>query len=126
MRVVLITLLLVLPVSADDLVMKDGKTIEWTSLKDLGESYEVETKAGVKMEVKKSEISKIDFRSRNSDTSNAAKADAALTGATFSFDKSIKLTQFDLIKGIDPKAAASGEWKVAAGVLFCDGSKLGG
>jgi len=126
MRAFLISLVLVLPASADDLVMKDGKMIEWTSLKDLGESYEVETKGGVKIEVKKSEISRIDFRSRASDSSNAAKADAALTGAVFSFGKSVRLAQYDLIKSIDPNAAASGEWKVAAGVLFCDGSKLGG
>ena len=111
-RTVLVAFLLVLPAAADELVMKDGKTIAWSSLKDLGESFEIETKDGVKLEVKKSDVSRIDFRSRNSDTSDAAKADAALTGASFTFDKSIKLTQFDLLKSVDVKAAASGEWKV--------------
>ena len=47
-------------VLADDLVLKGDKKIEWTSLRDLGESYEVELKGGVKLEVKNSDIAKID------------------------------------------------------------------
>ncbi|HVE42499.1 MAG TPA: hypothetical protein VNM14_21650 [Planctomycetota bacterium] len=126
MRLLIIALLLALPAAADELVLKNGTTVEWTSLKDLGESFEVESKGGVKLEVKKSEVARIDFRSRASDASDAAKADAALTGATFTFDKSLKLVQFDLLKSIDTKESKTGDWKIANGVMLADGSKLGG
>lgn len=112
--------------SADELVLKDGKKVEWVSLKDLGESFEVESKNGVKLEIKKSEVARIEFRSRAADRSDAVKVDALLTGASFTFDKSIKLVQFDLLKSIDTKAAASGDWKLNKGVLDADGTKLGG
>jgi hypothetical protein len=126
MRFLLIAMLLALPAAADELVLKDGKRIEWTHLKDLGESFEVESKGGVKLEVKKSEVARIEFRSRAADASEGVKADAALTGATFTFDKSLKLIQFDLLKSIDTKAAASGEWKMVKDAMLADGSKLGG
>ncbi len=119
-------LLLGSALSADELVLKDGKKVEWVSLKDLGESFEVESKGGVKLEVKKSDIARIEFRSRASDRSDAVKVDALLTGASFTFDKTVKLLQFDLLKSIDPKAATSGDWRLSKGVLDADGTKLGG
>ena len=80
MRCFLALLLIALPIGADELVLKDGKRVEWTSLKDLGESFEVESKGGVKLEVKKSDVARIEFRSRVADASDAAKSDAVLTG----------------------------------------------
>ena len=126
MRFLLIALLLAAPAAADDLILKDGKKIEWTGLKDLGESIEVESKGGVKLEVKKSDVARIDFRSHAADDSDAAKAEASLTGASCVVDKSIKLVQYDVLKAINTKAAASGEWKLSNGTLLADGSKLGG
>src|SRR6185295_2426514 len=114
--------------SADELILKDGKSVKWSSLKDLGESFEVETTDGVKLEIKKADVARIEFRARTAEASDSAKADAALTGATFSFDKKVKLVQYDLLKSLDPKAGegAGADWKVNKGVLQADGSKMGG
>lgn len=112
---------------ADELVLKDGKRIELLGYRDLGESIEAESTGGVKVEIKKSEIARVDFKSRAAESSEAAKADAVLTGAFFAFDKKIKLASFDLIRSIDPKKdTVRGTWKLVSGALLGDGTNLGG
>jgi hypothetical protein len=43
----------------DELVLKDGKTVPYTVMRDLGDSCEIETPDGVKLEIKKDQISKV-------------------------------------------------------------------
>lgn len=113
--------------NADDLVLKDGKRIELVAYRDLGESIEVESRGGVKVEIKKSDIARIELKSRASESSDAAKAEAVLTGAVFIFDKKLKLTSFDLLRSIDPKKdTVRGTWKLTSGSLIGDGTSLGG
>jgi hypothetical protein len=50
---VLATLILAGTVSADELVLKDGKKIEWKTITDEGDTYEVTTPQGTKITVKK-------------------------------------------------------------------------
>jgi hypothetical protein len=58
---VFVSLFLAGLVAGDELVLKDGKKIAWTSLRDLGDSVEVELPQGTKLTVPKSEIDKVVF-----------------------------------------------------------------
>jgi hypothetical protein len=108
--------------SADELVLKDGKTVVWTALRDLGDSYEVETPDGVKLEYRKSDVAK--FVSKDRLRVQKEAATAPLTGATSTWDKSKKLVQMDLLRQIDPKRdGVRGTWKFSGGALVCDVSK---
>jgi len=99
------------PLSADDIILKDGKMIEWKSIVDLGESYEVETTNGKKMTVKKADIERIEVK----DTGVPL-----LTGATFTFDKKAKLATVDLSRFCDlKKGQVFGTWTTANGALSC-------
>lgn len=102
-------LLLGLPVAADEIVLKDGKKIAWTSIKDLGETYEVDT-AGVKTTVRKADVDRI--------TTVVGKEAAPLTGASFTFEKKKKLTITNLLAGLDlKKAIFQGNWSLKGAEL---------
>ena len=91
-----------MPVSADEILMKDGSKIEWTALRDKGETYEVETVQGGKVVIRKSEVERI--------VPVQPKAAAVLAGATFTFDKKAKLETVDFVKLVNQKNAVSGAW----------------
>jgi hypothetical protein len=94
--------------SADTLVLKDGSKVEWHSLRDQGDSYEVETARGTKITVKKSDVERFD-RSIPQDP---------LTGATFTFDKKTVLVAVDVMRTLDAKKGLqTGSWKVSNGTL---------
>src|SRR5436189_6406953 len=99
MRTITLCILLALPALADELVLKDGKRVKWTVLKDLGDSFEVETADGVKIEIKKSDVAKFESKSVTAaKREEAAAAGAAITGATFTWEKGRKLNQFDILR----------------------------
>lgn len=86
------------PLRADTLETKDGKLVEWKSLSDLGESYEVLTARGERITLKKDQIEKL----------SGAGQSSPLTGAVFS-----KLTgrvrTTNCLGLIDPKRDLFGE-----------------
>lgn len=113
--------------SADELVLKDGKIVKWASLKDLGDTYEVETTDGVKLEVKKTEVVRVTTVPKSAAQKDATLKDAVLTGAAFTFDKGRKLQQFDLLRSIDlKKDAVMGTWKGAGGSITGDCKQTSG
>lgn len=94
----------------DDLVLKDGRKIEWKALVDLGDSYDIQTKQGEKLSIKKEDVENF----VKTEVSNVA----PLSGAVFVFDKKRKLDTIDLLSKIDPKKDAfSGNWKFMGGTL---------
>lgn len=100
------------PLYADELLLKDGKKIEWISMKDAGDVIEIETKQGTKISVAKKDIDRVVF----------ATPQAPLTGATFTFDKKRKLESVDLLTKIDPKKALNGEARLGGGTLTISGT----
>lgn len=96
--------------SADELILKDGKKIEWVTLHSDNDSYEVTTPQGTKVIVKKVEVDKI----------IPSSFAGPLTGATFAFDKKRKLETVDLLAKIDPKKG------VVTGSASLNGGKLSG
>lgn len=110
MRKIAATLLFALAASAhgDELKLKDGKTLEWAALRDQGEYYELETPAGTKVMVKKSDVDRV----------VTTAPQAALTGATFAFDRKAKLVTVDLLQKIDPKKdGVVGAWSLKGPAL---------
>lgn len=102
--------------SADELVLKDGKIVTWETLRDLGDSYEIETPDGVKLEIRKDQILKVVHKDRARVQKD--KAAEVLAGATFTWDKGRKLQQYDLLASMDPKKdTIRGNWKLTGGVL---------
>lgn len=93
----------------DEIVLKDGKKIEWVALRDLGDTLEVETKQGAKLTFKRSEVEKINL--------TPAAILPPLTGATFTFDKKRKMETVDLLAKVDIRKAIAGDWKYKDGVL---------
>jgi len=107
----------------DELVLKDGKTVTWTQLSDLGDTYEVTTPDGLKLEIKKSDVAT--FVPKDRARIQKEKALAPLTGATFTWEKGMKLQEYDLLKAVDLKRdAVLGEWKYVGRALQGAG-KLG-
>jgi hypothetical protein len=80
------------PSFADEIVMKDGKTISWRSLVDQGQDYEVTTTDGKKITVHKAEIERV----------TVDPSGAPLAGATFTKIAG-KVKTADGLKAIDPK-----------------------
>lgn len=92
----------------DELVLKDGKTVSWKSITDGGDVYEVVTDEGAKVTIQKSDV--VSFQK--------TKPATALTGATMTFDRKVKLTTTDLLKAVDAKRdAVAGSWTLAGGKL---------
>lgn len=110
MKYFLATILLALPVgvSADELVLKDGKKLEWKTLSDEGDTYEITTPQGTKITVKKDEV----------DSFTKKKTEGPLTGAQFTFDKKRKIEVVDLLAKVDTKKnTVSGSFTFTAGKL---------
>lgn len=98
---------------ADELVLKDGRKVEWKTISDAGDSYEIETSTGAKVSVKKSEVERFTTVDRQS----------PLTGASITFDKKLKLSAVDLLEKADPKRdGLTGIWKMAGGRLSGQGA----
>lgn len=96
-------------VLADTLTTRDGKSIEWTAIRDLGDSVEVETVKGEKLTIKKADVEKITL----------GPSTPPLTGASFTFDKARKTDTVDLLSKIDLKRdVVSGQWKMASDGLI--------
>jgi hypothetical protein len=113
----LLSVLLSSSAAADEIVLKNGKTVEWASMKDLGDTYDVETKTGERMKIDKNDIARVVVIPQ--------RVEGPLTGASFSFDKKTKLVTRDLLAEIDPKRdTVTGDWKKAAGAL--NGVPVGG
>lgn len=98
-----------LPSHADVLELKDGRKIEWLSLKDCGDSYEVETPERKKVNVKKDDVAKFVQSQR-----------IALTGASMTWERPKGVAAANLLALVDTKRdAVSGDWKVNRGSLVC-------
>jgi hypothetical protein len=103
----IVALLLALPCLADEVLLKDGRKIEFRSLEDAGATYTVTTPEGTRVVVKRADVE------------GFAKTEpaSALTGASISFDKKSKTDSVDLLKKIEDKDFLIGSWK-----LLPDGS----
>jgi|SRR5579859_5563229 len=109
MKATILSLVLGLGVNclADEVVLKDGRRIEWAKLEDLGDTYVITTPENQRVVVKRSEVESI------------AKTEhvSPLTGAQASFDKKAKLDLVDLLKRVE---FSSGTWKQSPdGSVFC-------
>lgn len=100
--------------SADELVMKDGKKIEFKSLSDEGDHYDVTTPQGTKITVMKEDVEKL---------VPIVKMSTALTGAAFTFDKKRKLDTVDLLTKIDLKRDSVSGWRFTGGALIGTGTQ---
>jgi hypothetical protein len=106
--VLLLGLSLVSSTQADELILKDGKKIEWVTLHSENDTYEVTTPQGTKVVVKKADVERI----------VPANSSGPLTGATFSFDKKRKLETVDLLARVDiKKGVVSGSASMIGGKL---------
>jgi hypothetical protein len=107
----ILTVLLCSLALGDELILKDGKKIEWKALSDEGDTYEVTTPQGTKVTVKKDDVDRL----------AKSRLPELLTGAQFAFDKKRKLQTLDLLSRIDLKrdvlAAGGTDWKAAGGTL---------
>ena len=93
---------------ADDVVMKDGRKIEFKSVEDAGDTYVVITPENTRLVVKRGDVEAF------------AKTEhvSPLTGAQVSFDKKAKLETNDLLKRAEFQAGA---WKTAPdGSVSCE------
>lgn len=101
-------MVLAAPALADELILKDGKKIEWVTIRDAGDTYEIETPQGTKVSVKKDDVDRL----------AKTRLPEVLTGATFTFDKKRKLETVDLMKHVNLKGdSVTGSWRVSAGAL---------
>lgn len=110
MRYLSIAFLLALPSWADEIQTKDGKKVEFKTLTDEGEFWDVTTPQGTKVTIKKTDFDKL---------IPSGQKDVPLTGAQFTFDKKRKLETVDLLTKLPDlkKDAIGGTWKLAGGAL---------
>jgi len=118
--VALVVLLIPFPLLGDEIVLKDGRRIEWKSLEDVGETYTIVTPEGGRVVVKRSEV----------ESFAKTEPSVPLAGATMTFDKKAKVESVDLLKRIETeKDFLSGNWKFQSGVLVgsspADGVAIG-
>jgi hypothetical protein len=85
---------------ADDVVMKDGRKIEFKSIEDAGDTYVIVTPENTRVVVKRGDV----------DSFAKTEHVSPLTGAQVSFDKKAKLDTADLLKKAE---FVSGAWKTA-------------
>jgi hypothetical protein len=92
-----------LPCFADDVLLKDGRRVEFKTLEDAGATYTITTPEGVRIVVKRTEVE------------GFAKTEPAtpLTGASVSFDKKSKTDNVDLLKKVEDRDFLAGVWKFA-------------
>src|SRR5947208_758449 len=102
MRFMLVLVLLAAIARADEIQTKDGKKIGFKALVDMGDSFEITTATGAKVTVKKEDFDKLVL---------AGAKEAPLTGASFTFDKKLKLNSVNLLGVVNPKKdSVGGEW----------------
>jgi hypothetical protein len=105
----LVLVLLAAIARADEIQTKDGKKIEFKALVDMGDSFEITTPTGAKVTVKKEDFDKLVL---------AGAKEAPLTGASFTFDKKLKLNSVNLLGVVNPKKdSVGGEWSVSGAGL---------
>lgn len=93
---------------ADTLILKDGRKIEWISIRDLGDSYEVETPDKKKVSIKRADV----------DRFIQGQPVSSLTGATMTYERPKNVAAVNLLGQIQPKRdAINGDWRLAAGGL---------
>jgi hypothetical protein len=93
---------------ADDVVMKDGRKIEFKTLEDAGDTYVITTPENTRLVVKRGDV----------DSFAKTEHVSPLTGATVSFDKKAKLNVDDLLKRAE---FMTGSWKTAPdGSVSCE------
>lgn len=109
-------LILVGTAGADEVVLTNGKTIQFRILKDAGDQIEVQTVDNQTMSISKKDVKEIKLSIPK----------APLTGATFSGDTTSAADKpVNLLATIDPKKhGVSGEWKFAAGALNVGGTGM--
>jgi predicted RNA-binding protein with TRAM domain len=91
---------------ADEIHLTDGRKLEWTLIKDLGDSYEVVTVQGPRVTIKKADVEKF-----------VKITPQALTGAAVTLEKKRKVGTVDLLKTVDPGKSSAGTWQVLNGRL---------
>lgn len=97
------------PAAADILVLKNGEKVEWVTLRDKGNVYEVETPQKKILSIRKTDVERF---------VRSAEQAAELTGAVFVKAKSKPVNLLGLV---NPKRdSVSGDWKFTAGKLSCD------
>lgn len=92
-HIVMLAAILLTPsaIMADTLVTKGGKKIEWRTIRDKGDSLELEGADGQVQVVQKKDIERVEF----------SDVKPALTGASFAFEGKTKT--IDLLPRVDPK-----------------------
>ncbi len=102
MKTLLLLALMTVPCFADEVLLKDGRHVEFKSVEDTGEAYTILTPEGTRIVVKRSEVEGF----------VKTEPAVALTGATMSFSKGSKLDSIDLLKKVETdKDFLSGLWK---------------
>ena len=120
MKMLLATLAILATMSlgwADELVLKDGKQIQFRVIKDGGgDSLEVQTVDNQNLKLKKDEVKEVKFITPK----------APLTGASFSGDDTKAADRpANLLQGIDPKKnGITGEWRTSGGAVVGSGIGL--
>jgi hypothetical protein len=113
MRCLLALLLLSVPAWPDEIQTKDGKKVEFKTLVDEGDYWDLTTSQGTKVTVKKADFERF---------IPSGVKETPLTGAAFTFDKKRKLETVDLFSKIDPKKdIVVPTWKFAGGSLVGTG-----
>jgi hypothetical protein len=102
MKTLMILALLAVPCAADEVLLKDGRRVEFKSLEDSGATYTIITPEGSRVVLKRSEV----------DSLVKTEPATALTGASMSFDKKSKTESVDLLKKIEDKDFLVGSWKI--------------
>ena len=106
-------LILVGTAPADELILKDGKTIDWRILKDNGDTIEVQTVDNKTLIIAKKDVKEI----------RTTVPKTPLTGATFTGDiTKASAAPVNVLASVDPKKHGTvGEWRFTSGALVCTG-----
>lgn len=106
----LLVLCAVPTVGADELILTSGKKLVWKTLTDNGDTYTVEDADGKRLLIQKSDVERIE--------KTLPPQPAPLAGASFTFDKKVKLISVNLLPHIDlKKAIVFGDWSFVRGAL---------
>lgn len=104
-------------IAADEIILKDGKQIQFRVIKDGGgDSIEVQTVDNQNLKIKKDDVKDVKFVTPK----------APLTGATFSGDETKAINKpTNLLALVDPKKdGVTGEWRVSSAALIGSGVGL--
>lgn len=95
---------------SDEVVLKSGQRIEWKTITDKGDAYEVQTAAGKTVTVAKRDVASLAI--------SEPRGEAPLMGATFTFDRGRKAETINLFRLVNPKRdAIVGNWDFSGGAL---------